>query len=159
MGDCTFSYDGVLAADPGRSLVCHRDDRMRAVVNDHFMFIWRLLSRFGVRRSDLDDAVQKVFIVTSARLQEILPTSERPFLFGTALRVAATCRRSARRLGELNARAIACYPDDSPGPEELLGRRQRLEAVDRIVRTMTDELRTVFILCEIEEHTVAETAA
>ena len=159
MGDCTLVHNGDLAADPGRPHLSRRDDRMRAVVNAHFIFIGRMLSRFGVPRSDLDDAVQQVFIVMSARLHEIVPTSERSFLFGTALRVAASCRRSARRRDELDAKPLTCYLDDRPWPDELLATRQRLEVLDRIVRTMTDELRAVFILCDIEEHTLAEAAA
>jgi RNA polymerase sigma-70 factor, ECF subfamily len=159
MGDCTLALNSGLVADPGRPHLSRRDDRMRAVVKAHFVFIGRMLFRFGVPRSDLDDAVQQVFIAMSAKLHEIVPTSERSFLFGTALRVAAACRRSARRRDELDVEALACYPDDRPRPDELLATRQRLEVLDRIVCKMTDELRAVFILCEIEEHTVAEAAA
>ena len=134
-------------------------DRMRALLDAHFMFIWRLLRRLGVPRNDLDDAVQQVFIVASGRLADIVESSERSFLFGTALRVAASLRRSARRRSEVDGEALARHPDDRPWADEILARRQRVASLDRIVRTLADELRTVFLLCEIEELTVAEVAA
>src|SRR5262245_52175956 len=71
MGDFTSAYNGVVSGDDGQTHVAHRDDRMRALLDAHFMFIWRLLRRFGVPRNDLDDAVQQVFIVASGRLADI----------------------------------------------------------------------------------------
>ena len=58
--------------------------RSRALVLEHYEFIWRLLSRLGVPRAEAEDATQQVFIVASQRLGDIPPGRERTFLYGTA---------------------------------------------------------------------------
>jgi RNA polymerase sigma-70 factor (ECF subfamily) len=132
---------------------------MRALVGAHFIFIGRLLRRLDVPENDVDDAVQQVFIVASKRLAEIPEGSERTFLFGTALRVASTCRRTLRRRGKMDVGALDRQVDHSPCAEELLARRQGIAILDRLVATMADELRAVFTLCELEELTVPQAAA
>src|SRR5690242_17321725 len=72
--------------------------RLRALQEEHFEFLWRSLRRLGVPEADVDDAVQQVFLVAARR--EILPGSERSFLFATALRVASHARRTLRRRRE-----------------------------------------------------------
>src|SRR5512142_2066304 len=69
--------------------------RVRALVDAHFEFVWRSLRRLGLSSADADDATQEVFLVAIRRLDDIDPESERSFLYGTALRVAAVQRRSA----------------------------------------------------------------
>src|SRR5687768_17145524 len=77
-----------------------REARMRGMVEQHFDFIWRTLRRLGVGEADADDATQEVFLVASRKLEEVAVTKERSFLFGTALRVASTHRRTSSRRRE-----------------------------------------------------------
>jgi RNA polymerase sigma-70 factor (ECF subfamily) len=133
-------------------------ERARAVVVEHFDFVWRLLCRLGVPQLDVDDAAQQVFIVATQRLVDIPPGGERTFLYGTALRTAATLRRNLRR----RARWVEAGPADcacpGPTPHESLERSQALEFLDQILRRLDDELREVFVLCEIEELTAPQVA-
>jgi RNA polymerase sigma-70 factor (ECF subfamily) len=134
-------------------------DRTRALLDANFVFIWRLLKRLGVSDNDVDDAVQRVFIVASRRIDEIAEGSQRSFLFGTALRVASSYRRAARKREMVNADVLASCADDGPSADETIARREGVAILDRIIGAMPDELRIVFILCEIEELTVPEAAA
>jgi RNA polymerase sigma-70 factor (ECF subfamily) len=133
--------------------------RANALVVQHFDFVWRLLRRMGVPEADVDDAAQQVFIVASNRLGDIPEGRERTFLFGTALRTAATLRRNLRR----RQRWIETGPRDAPSPQsaadELVERRQALAFLDEALSAMSDDLRIVFVLCELEELTTAEAAS
>ena len=46
----------------------------------HYADVWRLLRRFGVRASELDDAAQEVFWVAARKLADIRAGRERAFL-------------------------------------------------------------------------------
>ncbi len=134
-------------------LVDGRSDpaRLRVLVDDHFEFIWRSVRRLGVPAADADDAAQQVFMVASRRLGEIEPGKERSFLFGTALRVAAEHRRSIARRREAPSVEREDPGDPGPGPDELTDRRRARELLDAILSALDLELRTVFVLFEIEE--------
>jgi len=125
--------------------------RARALVLEHFDFVWRLLCRLGVSQLDADDAAQQVFIVATQRLADFPDDGARTFLYGTALRVGATLRRNQRR----RERWIETGPADCASaaltPDQALERRQALAFLDEVLRRLGDELREVFVLCEIEE--------
>jgi RNA polymerase sigma-70 factor, ECF subfamily len=134
-------------------------ERARTLVVEHFDFIWRLLCRLGVPLSDAEDAAQQVVIVACQRLQAIPVGGERTFLYGTALRTAATLRRNARR----RSRWVQTGPADAPAPglqpDEDLERRQALRFLDEVLERLPDELREVFVLCQIEELTAPQVAS
>jgi RNA polymerase sigma-70 factor, ECF subfamily len=134
-------------------------ERSRALVFEHFDFVWRLLRRLGLPEGDVDDAAQQVFIVASQRLKEIPCGSERTFLYGTALRTAATLRRNTRRRARWVEAAPAEAISDGRTPHEELERRQALELLDHVLQHLQYELREVFVLCEIEELTAPQAAA
>lgn len=125
--------------------------RARALVCDHFDFVWRLLRRLGVPTSDLDDVAQQVFIVGTQRLPDIPHGSERTFLYGTALRMAATLRRNARRKARFIERVPALNDESNWTPHDELERQQALDFLDRVLNGLGDEEREVFVLCQIEE--------
>jgi RNA polymerase sigma-70 factor (ECF subfamily) len=132
--------------------------RIAAIVGEHLPFVWRLLRRFGVPPSDIDDAAQRVFLVASAKLDQIEPGRERSFLAGTALRVASAARRDAKRRPEI---ATSDFDDQlaaGPTPDEEVESREALVLLDRILDAMPDELRVVLVLCDVEQLTVPEVA-
>jgi RNA polymerase sigma-70 factor (ECF subfamily) len=134
--------------------------RLRDLYGRYADFVARQLRRLGVYDADLEDAVQEVFIVTSRRLEEIVPDRERAFLFGTAMRVASHARRDrGRRRDAVDTDATARVPDQTPGADELLERRRARALLDQILDRMTDDLRAAFVLFELEGLTMAEIAA
>src|SRR5688500_14541546 len=73
---------------------------LAAFVSEHHAFAWRMARRLGVPESNVDDAVQQVFMVVVQRLGGVIQGKERSFLFSTILRVAANMRRSDARRRE-----------------------------------------------------------
>jgi RNA polymerase sigma-70 factor (ECF subfamily) len=137
-------------ANPGR--------RIAALVTQHHPLVWRCLRRLGVPEADADDASQQVFLVAHRRLGDIAPVSERAFLLQTALRVAADFRRSQQRRREEGGHDLPALPDAAANPEEQLDRNRARVLLDRVLAAMPGDLRTVFVLFEIEELTMAEIA-
>jgi RNA polymerase sigma-70 factor (ECF subfamily) len=133
------------------------DPRLRTLAEQELGFVWRLLRRMGLSKEDADDAAQEIFLVGLHRLAGIAPGSERAFLIGTAIRVVGTQRRSFARRSRALAR-LAPPGDPDPTPEQLLQRRSDLAVLDDLLAGMPFELRSVFVLFELEEVTESEIA-
>jgi RNA polymerase sigma-70 factor, ECF subfamily len=137
------------------------EQRLAAMFDRYFHFVWRSLRRLGVADHAVDDATQEVFVVASRRLESIEMGKEKAFLFGTAMRVAADFRRaSGRRAGLL---VVTDPVPDAAGPDpaldELLDRKRARQMLDAIVADLADDTRPVFVLYELEGMTMAEIAA
>ncbi len=131
----------------------------RMLVVQHFDFVWRLLRRLGVEEADIDDAAQQVFLIAARRIGTIAEGRERTFLYGTALRIAATLRRSLKR----RRKWVETGPADAEAPQgtphDELERRQALALLDEVLNSLADDLRVVFVLCELEELPAPEVAS
>lgn len=128
-----------------------REDALARLLNDNFRMVWRALRRLGVPPHAVDDAAQEVFLVASRKLEAIEAGQERRYLYGVALRVAANARRAraARHetpLGEL----VEQTASTTPSPEALLDRKRARELLDEALEALPDELRTAFVLFELE---------
>jgi len=137
--------------DLGSAGAAGRNARLAAVAREHFDFIWRSLRRLGVPPGGVDDAAQQVFEVLARRLADIEAGRERAFLFKTALLVATEARRLAARSHARTAETdLEALHDAAPTPEEsaLLGEKRVL--LDRVLHTLELDMRTVFVLYEIE---------
>jgi RNA polymerase sigma-70 factor (ECF subfamily) len=137
-----------------------RARRLHSMAVDNFQFIWRSLRRLGVPPEIADDAAQRVFEIASRRLAEIEEGHERAFLFKTAILVATEARRAAARSRDsAGDEAIATIADPGPDPEEATDRKRKRLLLDAALDQMTMDLRTVFVLFELEELATAEIAA
>ncbi len=136
--------------------------RFRALVEAHGDAVWRTLRGLGVPAAASHDAAQQVFLVAFRKLSAIAAGSERAFLLGTAVGVAANARRTVVRSREREVSdpdALDAIVDPAPGPEERFAQEQRCALVQRVLDTMPDELRTVVVLFELEGLTSIEIAA
>lgn len=124
---------------------------LRALFQTHYASIWRLLRRLGVPSSQLDDAAQEVFWVAARKLALIEAGREHSFLYGVSLRVASNWLRRQKaeprssELGEALERV-----DLAPSPEEQLEQRRARALLDAVLAGMPIELRSVFVLFELE---------
>jgi RNA polymerase sigma-70 factor (ECF subfamily) len=132
--------------------------RFRQVVDQHYDFLWRTIRYLGVPEGPADDAIQQVLCIVARRLTDIAPGTEMSFLFSTAMRVASEWRRASRRHPAIPVEDIDQFVGPCPTPEELVDTRRAQEVLREIVQAMPVDLRMVFILCEIEELTLAEAA-
>ena len=106
---------------------------------------------------DVDDAVQKVFLVTSERLGTFPPERDRSFLFATCMRVAANERRgqSRRRTHTSGPEPLEALVSQEPSPEQHASDRHLLDAV---LEPLPIDLRSVLVLFELEGMTSDEIA-
>jgi RNA polymerase sigma-70 factor (ECF subfamily) len=133
--------------------------RLALLIDRHFDIAGRILRNLGAPPQELEDLLQQAFSIVAARLGDIAPGKERSFLIETAVRLAANVRRRRARSREVASGELPEVPDIAPSPEDLSDRRRALGLLDRILDQMDDDLRSVFVLFEIEEMTMAEIAA
>jgi RNA polymerase sigma-70 factor (ECF subfamily) len=133
--------------------------RLRQMVDTHFDFVWRSLRGLGVPAAGADDGAQQVFWIAAQKLEAITVGSERSFLFATARGIAANARRGrARRREVQDDDAIAVHTDSRPDPEQIAVSTQARALLDRILEDLPEDLRTIFVLFELEGMSMAEIA-
>ncbi len=127
-------------------------ERLERSIRNDYRLIWRLLRRLGVPPDAVDDAAQEVFLIVAERMPDIRENSERAFAFGTAIRVAHSARRRRARepVGEPGDAGEASVRSPLPGPDELSDQKRARELLNRVLDAMAFDLRTVFILFELE---------
>lgn len=119
-----------------------------AAYREHFKYIFALVGRLGVPAAGVEDAVQEVFLVLHRRREEFRgESSVRTWLHGIAVHVARRQRDAVRRRAA-KLHEIAEPPPPSP-PDAELDRRQALRRLDRLLDTLVDEQREVFVLAEV----------
>ncbi|HEX3593878.1 MAG TPA: sigma-70 family RNA polymerase sigma factor [Polyangiaceae bacterium] len=133
-------------------------ERLRAIVDAEYDFVWRSLRRLGVADRDVDDALQQVMLTLSRKLPLVRPGCERSFLFQTALRVAADRRRSEKRRREVVTDVVEDRADETPSVEMLMDLHRARSKLDEILDSMTLDLRAVFALFELDQMTLTEIA-
>jgi RNA polymerase sigma-70 factor (ECF subfamily) len=146
------------ARAPAGAVPKNDGDRVRSAMLAHYDAIWRFSRRLGVRPADVEDCVQKVFVVLARRIGSIEPGAERSFLFASAVRVASDARkqraRSRERLAEPDETIDA--KDDAPSAETHIDDRRLRKWLDEVLDTMSEEHRIVLVLVDIEEQTMAQ---
>src|SRR5690606_4964013 len=133
-----------------------RDQRLRDVIDGHGNFVTRTLRNLGVYGGELDDCVQKVFIIAVRRLDDIEPGKEKAFLFGCAQNTAAHFRRSLARKREVSDEGIPPRFDPEAQPDVISERKHYRKLLDEVLAKMDDAMRTVLVLHAFEEMTMAE---
>jgi RNA polymerase sigma-70 factor, ECF subfamily len=131
--------------------------RMHALVNEYMDFVWRSLRRLGVSEPDCDDGCQRVWVVLAEKIGTVEAGKLRSFVFSVVVRVASEMRRSEKRHQHLVFDEHAL--ESSPADTERLVERQQVRAVlDQMLAQLGWELRTVFVMYEIEGFTSPEIA-
>ena len=133
--------------------------RVKSIVAEHYSFLWRSLRRLGVPEGDVEDAAQKCLWVVAQRIDDIARGKEKTFLFGVALRVAkAAWRERKDRRTVSDETLLAGLPAEDRDPGDALDDRRARALLDALLDALPIDLRTVFVLYELEELTMAEIA-
>jgi len=136
-----------------------RDTRLRAMVDRYLDFVARVLRNAGTPEAEVDDDVQRTFIAVANRLDDVRPDAEKSFLLQTALRMAAHARRTLARRREVHDSDAQLRIQTPLQPEQMLDQKRARELLDEVLEQMAIELRTVFVLYELEELSMTEIAA
>jgi RNA polymerase sigma-70 factor, ECF subfamily len=152
----TAPLAALAAGAPGRTRAEQR--RLEALVAGQLDTAARIIRHLGTPAQEVEDLVQQAFSVTAARLADIAPGKDRAFLIETAVRLAASAQRARARTREIATADLPEVPDGAAGPDELSDQRRALQVLDRVLDGMEHDLRTVFVLFEIEGMTMAEIA-
>ncbi|MEO8703370.1 MAG: RNA polymerase sigma factor [Kofleriaceae bacterium] len=123
----------------------------------HVAFVWRTLRTFGVADSQVEDAVQDVFVVVHRRLREWEGRAAiTTWLFAIARRIAA----SHRRRGGKTARTEELVEEPAGGADTFaaMSRAEAVTKVMAILDRMDEDKRTVFALVELEQLSIPEVA-
>ncbi len=135
-----------------------RTSEWSAAYREHFAVVWSALVRLGVPRSDLEDAVQDVFLVAHRRRSAFSGESSlRTWLLGISRRVAADHRRRSRR-HRRRVEAIGREPMPPIQPDETLRHARGAQHLQRFLDSLDDAKREVFVLVELQELTGREAA-
>jgi RNA polymerase sigma-70 factor (ECF subfamily) len=132
---------------------------IQRLVELHANFVWSSLRRLGLPEHLVDDATQQVFLVASNKLDRIEPGSERAFLFATLANVAAHARRKLARGREDPYAEDHEAIDTAPLADDMLAERQARKLLDEVLDALPTDLRTVFVLYELEELSAPEIAS
>jgi RNA polymerase sigma-70 factor (ECF subfamily) len=121
-------------------------------------FVWRSLRQLGVSEADLPDQVQEVFLVVHRRGESFEGRNTvRSWIYGICRRIALAHRRRAHVRHE----ALVASPEDrgsAPRQHQQAELRDQLVILERALGQLSDEVREVFVLFEIEEIPMKEVA-
>lgn len=131
-----------------------------ALMRGHAAFVWRVLARYGVPASQLEDASQEVFLALHWSLRRYEGRSSlRSFIYGICRRVASNQRQRAAHRHEHTTDQV---PEPTPSNEDrhdafdTLAIKQSLLLVQRLLARLSVEQREVFMLYEVDELSMRE---
>ena len=150
-------YEATLASAAPECLApAHDHARLRKTFVEHYAGVWRFLRRMGVPAHCADDAAQQVFLIALEALPRIVAGSERAYVYSTAVRIAHGVRR--RREREIGGMDVDSAGSALSGPDELTDQKRARQVLDRLLERMEIDMRTAFVLVEIDGFTVPEVA-
>jgi RNA polymerase sigma-70 factor, ECF subfamily len=135
------------------------------VYDEHAEFVWRSVRRLGLDASAADDALQLVFLVVHRRLGEFEGASSmRTWLFGIVLRVVREHRRSLKRKSpylrndDTAEDELGRVTDATTraNPEQALSQREASEIINKLLDTLDDDKREIFVMADLEQMTAIE---
>jgi RNA polymerase sigma-70 factor (ECF subfamily) len=135
-----------------------------SVYEEHFSFVWRMARRLGVADESLDDVCQEVFFVVHKRLEQFAGRSSlKTWVFGILHNVVLVHRRSlGRRSPSHRSTTPPVDPetlaDANASPYDHLSTAEAGHIARRLLETLDEEKRTILVLVEIEEMSVADVA-
>jgi RNA polymerase sigma-70 factor (ECF subfamily) len=150
-------YEATISSPAHECLAPAADNtRLRKTFVDHYAGVWRFLRRMGVPAHGADDAAQHVFLIALEALPRIAVGNERAYVYATAIRTAHGIRRKRER--EIGGMDVDSTGSTLLGPDELTDQKRARQVLDRLLERMDIDLRTIFVLFEIDGFSVPEIA-
>jgi RNA polymerase sigma-70 factor (ECF subfamily) len=134
------------------------------IYDQHFSFVWRMARRMGVESDALDDVCQEVFLVVHRRLAEFEGRSSlKTWVFGILHNIVLVHLRTLGRKSPAHRSPAPLVDpetlvDAAAGPYEQLSNAEASVIAQGILAQLDEHKRTVLVLVELEEMSVAEVA-
>jgi RNA polymerase sigma-70 factor (ECF subfamily) len=127
----------------------------------HHEAVLRFVTRLtGAKEDDVDDVVQDTFMVArSAAARFRGGSAVRTWLLGIAANVVRHAARSRGRRRALVDAIGRVEPEAVRGPDVAVHTTELRAAVAKAIDQLSHDLRTVFVLCDLEELPGAEVAS
>lgn len=133
-----------------------RAPQVERLIVKHFRLIWRFAQRLGLQPADAEDVALRVMCIAANRIADIAEGSERAFLVNTTRFVVAKLRKARERRPETLEDDLSELAAERTDVDEIADQRRALAQLDRILLELPDDLRTIFVLFEIEGFSQSE---
>lgn len=122
---------------------------VQRLVTEYMDFVWRSLRRLGVAEADCDDGCQRVWVILARKVGSIEPEKTRSFVFSVVVRVSSEMRRASARRQHAELDELSLEPA-SVDAEHILEQKRHRELLDQVLAGLSWDLRTVFVMFELE---------
>jgi RNA polymerase sigma-70 factor (ECF subfamily) len=125
-------------------------------------YVWNVVCRMGVPQSDAEDVVQEVFVTVYRRLGEFEGRAQlKTWVFTIAAHLVqhyfrTQARKPGDRASAKGTEIQALVDQRENGPANQVERRERCDALDRVLGQLDEGKRLVFVLAELEQLTLVE---
>jgi RNA polymerase sigma-70 factor (ECF subfamily) len=135
-------------------------EAFRELFRAHREDVARLAYRMTGSTADLEDLVQEVFLQVHRSIGDFRGESRfSTWLYRLTVNVVLMHRRAAKSRPQLVGESVATQPRDQRMlPDDQVVRQRRIAAFERLVASLSEKKRTVFVLHELEGHSPAEIA-
>lgn len=129
------------------------------MVEAHFDLLWRSARRLGLDAGRAEDVAQKAFVIASEKIDSIELGKERAFLLGVVSKLSSDARKSAfYRSSVFSPEMMERAMDTRSRPESRLAEKELRGLLDAAIGSLDEDLRTVFVLSQIEDLSQPEIA-
>lgn len=125
-------------------------------------YVWNVVCRMGVPQADAEDVVQEVFVTVYRRLGEFEGRAQlKTWVFTIAVHLVqhyfrTHARKPGDRASAKGTEIQALVDQQENGPVHAVERRERYNALDRVLGQLDESKRLVFVLAELEQLTMVE---
>lgn len=135
------------------------EQQIATLLVEHFPRLWRIARRMGLDTMRAEEAAQEAFVILFEKRTLVAPGKELAFLISAVTHVSQNMRRKLSYKCECPV--APDLMDTHPAldsVQQLLERKQTKKLVDDLIAGLSEPLRVVLVLFEIEGLTLQEIA-
>ena len=125
-------------------------------------YVWNVVRRMGVPQAEAEDVVQEVFVTVYRRIGEFEGRAQlKTWVFAIAVHLVqhyfrTHARKPGDRASDKGTEIQDLVDQQENGPANQIERKERYDALDRVLDQLDDTKRLVFVLAELEQLTLVE---